>query len=404
MRTLALIALLLPPALCFAQAVATYENSSSTLKMIRLPGSAEGPAAPAADFNIAEVLKQEPPASKPQPPAPVAPAPIEQPPAGERFLTLKPKIPRDSIKWNEKASGNFNVYSQPRTGGVPTPNLNLKFETVHQILRKNIPWLMAGKSDVYVYQNRADFLRYEPQAMSWSGAFFSPADTCIVMYDEPKNIDNIIAQFSHELTHLFAEGFFNPDSAEEPPVWLNEGLAVNMEDISANYGGGVWASDLIMINILPAPGAAKTGGRLQLRTSVLGGGSARQRYPGGPALSDKTIYFKGFGSFMLDESYDKAVAGNYADDWYFQAYAMVRFLFKPFLAQYPEKRMQFEQFTKLLAAKDRPSSMAALKAAYGFKDAAAFETAFYKWLYALQKTERDKIIKQQQLQQNTGPA
>ena len=374
-----------------AQDGITFENSSSSLKMIKMPSRQNS----AADYDVADVLYDEPAAAPPKA-QPQKPPPAPPPAAAAQ---KKPKIPRDDIKWSKRPSGNFDIFSQPRTTGVPTANLNLRFETVHQTLRRNIPWLVAGKSDVFVYQNRADFLKHEPQAMNWSSAFFSPAENCIVMYDDPKNIDNIIAQFTHELTHLFVESYFNPPSAAykaEAPIWFNEGLAVNMEDMSANYKGGVWAGDLAVINILPAPAVPASDGRARLQPAAQG----RPSYPGGPRISDTTVYFRDFGSFMRDDSYDKAVAGNYVEDWYFQAYAMIRFLFKPFNAQYPEKRMQFEQLTKQLKNYDaargaRVSSEAALKSVYGFKDAAAFEAAFYKWLYDLQKTERAKILQQQ---------
>ena len=90
---------------------------------------------------------------------------------------------------------------------------------------------------------------------------------------------------------------------------------------------------------------------------------------------------------------------------------MVRFLFKPYNNQYPENRIQFEQFTKLLNTyqnkrdskgkllkddkgrqiKARLSVAAALKKAYGYNSIDDFEMKFWQWLYDYQRTQRDKL-------------
>jgi hypothetical protein len=390
----------------------TYDNTDSTLKLIRRPADQRDAVAdvrpPAAQAPNARPAVQTAPDAPPQSDrAAVPPAQhLQSSPSDDK----KSARPRDKVRWNKRLSGNFTVYSQPRTQGVPTPNLNLKFETVYQILRKNIQWLVAGRSDVYVYQAKADFLKYEPRARSWSGAMFVPDDNCIVMYDDTKDSKNLISQFTHELTHLFFEDFFNPPAGKaayaEPPIWLNEGLAVNMEDISANYRGGVWANDLILYNIYPpspAAAAQKQAPRLQTSSGrVFGSGSALGArdgggYAGGPRLSDKRAVFKDFRQFIRQDSIDNASAGGWVDDWYFQAYAMVRFLFKPYNAQYPENRLQFEQLLKEFNASRRADSAAveaALKKAYGYKDIADFETRFYRWLYAMQKVGREKILRE----------
>lgn len=301
----------------------------------------------------------------------------------------------EGIDWISLLKGKLNVKMQRRTNGISTPNLTLKFQNVYQSLFRNIPWLMGGSADIYVYQNRADFLSHEPVASSWSGAFFSPENNRIVMYDEPDNIKKMLSQFQHELTHLFVENYFCPKNSAkpEPPVWLNEGLAVNMEDITNNAKGGVWANDLIVMNILPSPK----------------GPAANFKLP--QPVSESSAQFIKFSDFTNNNSYDSAVAAGKVEDWYLQAYAMVRFLFKPYNNQYPEKRIQFEQFTKLLntyhnkkdtkgkllkdekgrQVKARTSLAAALKQAYGFNSIDDFETKFWQWLYSYQAEQRAKL-------------
>ena len=90
---------------------------------------------------------------------------------------------------------------------------------------------------------------------------------------------------------------------------------------------------------------------------------------------------------------------------------MVRFLFKPYNNQYPEKRIQFEQFTKLLNTyqnkrnekgrlmkdeqgrqiKARLSIAVALQKAYGYNNIDDFELKFWQWLYQYQTDQRAKL-------------
>ena len=184
-----------PPAETIGEPV-TFDNSNSSMRLIR-------PVAPISEPQPVIAPPEQPPQPADTPAAAeAAPHTPPQPPPPPKAQERPPK-PRDAVKWNKRESGNFNVFTQPRSMGVPTPALNMRLESIHQALRRNIPWLMGGKSDVYVYQNRADFLRYEPEAQGWSGAFFSPSDNAIVIYDDPKEFNRIIRQFSHELTHLF---------------------------------------------------------------------------------------------------------------------------------------------------------------------------------------------------------
>ncbi len=152
----------------------------------------------------------------------------------QNIKTNKENPDPQGVDWIALSNGKLNVKMHRRTNGISTPNLSMKFNNVYQSLFRNIPWLMGGRARVYVYQNRKNFLDHEPVASDWSGAFFSPENNRIVMYDEPDNVNKMLSQFQHELTHLFVENYFCPPNSgkPEPPVWLNEGLAVNMEDIT----------------------------------------------------------------------------------------------------------------------------------------------------------------------------
>lgn len=388
---------------------------SSTLSLIRtgdkdityvgdIPSSAA-----VADTSSEKKDKKEKPENIESEDKPDAVTSVKEP----QFKKTEQKNPvhNSHIKWIDSSTRNFIIKVEPHTSNVMTPNLGMKFETVYQVLSKNISWMLSGKANVYVYQNRQSFLHNEPVASSWSGAFFSPEDNRIVMYDEPNNTDSMMSQFSHELTHLFVENFFNPPGEKftlEPPIWLNEGLAVNIEDISADFKGGVWANDLIVINILSAAEKKALLSRLKNKQKF---SASEKKAVLSNIVTGKTVSFVKFSDFIKNESYDRAEKKGDVENWYFQAYAMVRFLFRQKNTAYADKKMQFEQFTKLLKTfedkkdangniirdkngkpvKKRISTEYALRKAYGFKDMKDFEDRFWKWLHEMQTQERQKI-------------
>ena len=316
------------------------------------------------------------------------------------------------IKWINSKFGDLTIKIEPHTHAMMTPNLAMQFGEKFQMLRQSIPWMVPGKVNVEVYQDKNSFLAYNKDiAEDWSGAYFDPNRNIIVVYDEPQNITHMMKKFSHELTHLFVENTFNPSSSKapkkEPPVWLNEGLAVNMEDITQTPQGGAWNNDLIVINIF-------SGGELETlkERKKTGGLTAKEKEVLKKfAVTDKIVFFENFVDFIEPDSYDKALAKGKVDDWYLQAYAMVRFLFRPTNSAAPNRRLQFKQFTEMLAKyapkKDakgmpvltengqkimvRPTIEEALKAAYKYKNILDFEANFWRWLTRYQAEGRKKF-------------
>ncbi len=316
------------------------------------------------------------------------------------------------IKWIDSNLGGFQIKIEPHTRGMMTSNLAMQFNGVFQMLRQNVDWMIPSKVSVEVYQDKKSFLMHNRDiAEDWSGALFDPERNIIVMYDEPKRPKQMMKKFAHELTHLFVENTFNPPNSKaprkEPPVWLNEGVAVNMEDLAQTPKGGVWNRDLIVINIF-------SGGEHEvLKARKQTGGLTHKEKEGLRkfAVSDKIVFFQNFADFVEPDSYDKALAAGKVDDWYLQAYAMVRFLFRPDNSTTPSKRMQFKQLMETLAKyspkKDksgrpvlsadgkkimvRPSIEEALKIAYKYQNILAFEEDFWHWLTVYQTIGRKKI-------------
>lgn len=256
---------------------------------------------------------------------------------------------RPGVTWVFSKSNHFDIYTQKRTSGVPSANLPMAFETAYQTLRRFIPWMMSGRVKVFVYQDYQSYLRHEPDPIAWSRARAYPTRGEVVVYDEPGKSQELKEVFTHELTHIFTQQFFDKHKTGRlmTPAWLDEGLAVMMEDQAyKGANGGPWANDLRTLNFQRDP----TTKVASFASTTMFGGSSFGKPLVNKKSSGEVVYFMPFYVFMQDDSLD--TAGNNqkkVQNWYFQAYAMVRFLLNPAGGSTPSDRMRFEQFTALLA-------------------------------------------------------
>lgn len=307
----------------------------------------------------------------------------------------KPFNPNDfrpGVEWVKTKSTHFEIYMQKRDGGIGSSNMSMTFESAYATLRRNIPWMMSEKVRVFVYQDHGSYLKYEPSAKAWTRALAYPTRGEIVVYDEPGKQQELKEVFTHELVHIFTQKYFDKHKTNRlvTPAWLDEGLAVYMEDQAYNgVKGGPWGNDLKTLNIQRSKSSP---------TEEFGSSRAKtlQQAP----RRGKPLVLMPFGQFMQEGSLAALESRGKTQDWYFQAYAMVRFLLNPVGGATPSNRMQFEQFTKLLSqgeqvrdpatgfvkkdAKGKPvyqsySIEKALAKAYRYNSTAAFEDAFWKW-------------------------
>ncbi|WP_428043721.1 DUF2268 domain-containing putative Zn-dependent protease [Candidatus Avelusimicrobium faecicola] len=305
---------------------------------------------------------------------------------------FNPNVYRPGVEWKLSESKNFTIYTQKRDFGSGTANMSNVFEQAYNTLKRFIPWMMSDRVRVFVYQDYQSYLKYEPNAKPWSRALAYPTRGEIVVYDEPQKTQELKEMFTHELVHIFTQKFFDKRHTHQimTPAWLDEGLAVLMEDQAYNgTQGGPWAQDFKNLNLQ----------RDKSSRMSLGWDSPRpaRRKPG------RTVTFLPFDQFMREGSLNMMESNGQTQDWYFQAYTMVRFLLNPGNSSYPSKRMQFEQFTRLLSqgeavrdpstgflkkdSKGRQiyepySPEKALKRVYYYNDMNAFEDAFWKWANA----------------------
>lgn len=309
---------------------------------------------------------------------------------------FNPNAFRPGVTWQPSKSTHFDIYTQKRSSGISSSNMSMTFESAYQTLRRFIPWMMSGRVRVFVYQDHDSYLRHEPNAKAWSRALAYPTRGEIVVYDEPGKNQELKEVFTHELTHIFTQQFFDKHKTGRimTPNWLDEGLAVLLEDQAYNgMKGGPWANDFKNLNFQrdPSDKVATFG------SSSMFGSSAKRLTSKRPG---KPVYFTPFGDFMDEGSLAAAEGRGKTEEWYFQAYAMVRFLLNPAGGASPSNRMQFQQFTTLMAEgepvrnpstgflmKDsrgktvyQPySAEKALGRAYRYNNVANFEDAFWRW-------------------------
>ena len=304
---------------------------------------------------------------------------------------------RPNVQWQRSNTTHFTIYTQKRDNGIGSSNMGMIFESAYSTLRRNIPWMMSDKVRVFVYQDHNSYLKHEPNAKAWTRALAYPTRGEIVVYDEPGKQQELKEVFTHELVHIFTQKYFDSHHTGRlmTPEWLDEGLAVYMEDQAySGRRGGPWANDFRTLNFQ----RSKETQLANFSSSNMFGGArsfTSGRQGGGPVL-----YFMPFDDFMQNGSLASMEGRDKTQDWYFQAYTMVRFLLNPSGGMSPSNRMQFEQFTRLIAqgeqvrdsrtgfpARDadgrpiyRPYPVEqALSRAYRYNSIASFEDAFWRW-------------------------
>ena len=207
-----------------------------------------------------------------------------------------PEVPVSSVAWHVKTSPHFEIMHE----SVWSPgSIALELERMYSTMRLNMamfaPWMVREKAKVYIYSSQKSYLSGEFRPPLWSKGLAYSGRKTIVVYDTGDQ-DKLKAVIAHELTHLYMEGYF-AEKLKYLPQWLNEGLAVYMED-AVFQGGGPWGRALPYL-----------------------GPERRIPYP--DFFSQKIDGLKG----------DAKIA-----DWYLQSYGTVLYLYRP------STRLQFKAF------------------------------------------------------------
>jgi len=239
--------------------------------------------------------------------------------------------PRKTV-WRELVTPHFHAYYEANWAPA---GLGVELEKIHGRMRMDIsmfaPWMSTGTVKIYIHASQASFMAGEFAPPPWSrGLAYSDKKT-IVIYDDGVR-DRLRSVITHELAHLFFESFFKEADAV-PPVWLNEGLAVYMED-RADSDKGPWSTALKGT----APARMKP-----LKTHCAGG--PKEDAP-----------------------------AQQVSDWYLESFALVKFLFTP------ATRLQFKNLS--VALRNGVPLEQTLWNVYRYRSLSAFEEAWRKWLFA----------------------
>lgn len=418
-----------------AQAAKTAEGAASKEKLAQTPAPSKEPTALEKDIEVSNALlpesektadaqaeseeeeaadaaleyavkmleksKEEVSSGRAIPPSAAKNKPATVPAANKKF---NPSSFRPGVEWQFAKSTHFDIYTQKPTGGqIGSANMSMLFEGAYATLRRFIPWMMSDRVRVFVYQDHNSYLKYEPEAKAWTRALAYPTRGEIVVYDEPGKQQDLKEVFTHELTHIFTQQFFDKHHTGRimTPTWLDEGLAVLVEDQAySGSKGGPWNHDYQTLNIQRDPSEQPLS--LQSSSSMFSS-SRNQRNDrfGKNSKRGRPVYFVPFEVFMQEGSLDTAESKGNTQQWYLQAYLMVRFLLNPGGGNSPSNRMQFEQFTRLLSegeqvrdpntgfvvrdAKGNPvykpyDVEKALSRVYHYNNASSFEDAFWRWM------------------------
>ena len=215
-----------------AKPVVTTTPSTTTATDPAVENTEEEDAADAEleyAVKMLEKSKEEAQAGRSIPPSAAKNKPSKVPAANKAF---NPNAFRPGVEWIPSKSTHFAIYTQKPNGTIGSANMAMTFETAYDTLRRFIPWMMAGQTKAFVYQDHNSYLRFEPEAKAWTRAIAYPTRGEIAVYDEPGKMQELKEVFAHELTHIFTQQFFDKHQTGRimTPTWLDEGLAVLVED------------------------------------------------------------------------------------------------------------------------------------------------------------------------------
>jgi hypothetical protein len=226
--------------------------------------------------------------------------------------------------WKTDETQHFTIRHESPASSLGDDNLIERvYEALHPSLWPLVPWMDQKKVQVFLYGGRDSFLKGRFAPPPWSGGLMTvlQGEKVLAVYQPLET-----ATTAHELTHLYFHAFFD-EKAVQPPPWLDEGLAMLLQDDALTR---------------PDP---------------------REKGPVLPA----TIPMKTFVKTRPAQDSPSASVSL----WYQQAHSVVRFL----------RQAHVESlFTDLCGKlRDGGDLETVLREVYGYPDLDSFETAWQKW-------------------------
>lgn len=234
--------------------------------------------------------------------------------------------------WHIKSSPHFEIYHESNW----SPNsISLELERLYGKLRLSVsmfaPWMVKEKTKIYIYKDQNSYLRGEFNPPKWSKGLAYFSKKTVVVFDSGDMV-KLRAVAAHELSHLYFESFYG-EYLKYPPQWLNEGLAVLMEDMSYAEEGP-WTQAL-------------------------------RYFP-----KEKILPLEDFFKIKVEQMTSDEQIGY----WYLESFGAVSYLFRP------RTRLQFMNFCSLLR-KGEPLESALWKF-YRLNGPGGMEPSWRAWLSA----------------------
>ena len=226
--------------------------------------------------------------------------------------------------WRSDETQHFTIHHENPASSLGENNaIERIYEALHPTLWPLVPWMAQEKVHVFLYAGRESFLKGRFHPPPWSGGLmsYSQEEKALAIYEPMET-----AVTAHELTHLYFHTFFDGKSAP-PPSWLDEGLAVMLQDDALT---------------MPDP---------------------RDK---GPVLPSPLPMQPFLNSRPAQDTPSARVSA-----WYQQSHSVVRFLRRAHVESL------FTEFCKKL--RDGADVETALRDVYGYPDVGAFEQAWLKW-------------------------
>lgn len=195
------------------------------------------------------------------------------------------------------------------------------------------PWMLKERINLFVYDDQESYLGGEFKPPAWSNglAIYERRAVALAAMRDPRKLAQVMA---HETTHLLFDGFWR-NARREPPVWINEGLAMLEE------------ADL--------PDKPETSGWYQ-----------RMAYTEPKSFPSLDAFF------AVTPTNDLHDDQNAVSQWYVQAYSLIHFLLRK------HSRLQFKSFC--VHMRDGRPVAQSLWLAYRYRSVADLEMKWRLWL------------------------
>ncbi|OGR41398.1 MAG: hypothetical protein A2X35_10330 [Elusimicrobia bacterium GWA2_61_42] len=257
--------------------------------------------------------------------------------AGPRAAEAPAPASAPASAWHSKTSPHFEVL---HLSAWSPGAISLELEKMYASMRMNMamfaPWMVKEKTKVYIYSSQEAYLNGEFKPPRWSKGLAYSSKKTIVVYDTGDQ-DKLKAVIAHELSHLYFESYF-AEKLNYPPQWLNEGLAVYMEDLVFT-DGGPW-------------------------------GRALAYFP-----AERRVPFSRFFGLKIDQlDSDTQIA-----DWYLQSFGTVMYLYRQ------HTRLQFKGLCEAMRGGEKLE--AALWKIYRVREGGDFTRKWETWLEAYSRED-----------------